>query len=171
MNFDQRVIEVADARDASHKNSDGCFTSNKKDSHRIGAAGEWIFAKWFNIPYDIAEHTEHPEGDGGIDFTVYLTKHRYPLTIDVKTARNPYYLLVKDHLIGRGAQLLVLLAFDDATKACSFVGFEWRRVMAQMPVRTFGHPQKNYYRPREKLHQWGELCALMALRDGLAGPG
>ena len=166
MSFTPRAIKIAAAREASHDGY-GCFDSEKSDSQIIGAEGELTFADWFDIPYDDAQHTEHPEGDGGIDFTVYLTKHRYPLTIDVKTARNPRCLLVKDHLIGRGAQLLVLCGYDDVKKV-SYVGFEWRRVMAKMPVSTFGYKQKSYYRPRDELRPWEELCALMALRDGLA---
>jgi len=165
VSFDRRTIEIADARGATHDDSDPTYYNDPKIVNRLGVAGELEFADFFGLDYDVAEHTQHPEGDGGIDFTVYLTKHRYRLTIDVKTALKPYYLLLKEQQIGRGAQVLVLYGYDLKSEAAYFVGWEWRREMATMPVRTFGrHKQRNFYRARAELRPLAELCALMALR-------
>jgi hypothetical protein len=158
------AIAVAKERVRCQYNST-TFYGDKWEKSLQGVIGELHFARCFGLAYTWARAAQQYRGDGGIDFTVPLLTRAKPLTIDVKIARKPDYLFIKKQDIGRGAEVLVLLKYDDE-KGPSFIGWDWRSVMKRMPIY---HVKKfntyNYARRAIDLLYMDELCELLAYRQ------
>jgi hypothetical protein len=134
------------------------FYADADEENRIGAAGEYAFARSFGL---VVDEVSHPEGDGGCDFRVPMAGRE--LRIDVKTCRKPVYLLVKKADLSRkGADVYVLAHFD--RDHVVFVGWETWGVMALMPVADFGYGITSHYRAREELRPMSQLVNLLAMR-------
>jgi hypothetical protein len=142
------------------KNGNGTPRRNPDDpldEDRVGAMGELAFARAFGFEVD---ETPRPAGDGGIDFRFSINQK--PVTIDVKTARMPRYLLVTKE--GKCADLFVLAAFDRG--AVFFLGWETAAVMRCMPTTTFSeNGPTSHFRPASELRPMGQLVNLLATRD------
>ena len=76
------------------------------------------------------------------------------MSLDVKTARKPYNLIVEEGKVL--ADIYVLAGIDDNDRV-TFHGWEHRRVLATAPVRDFGYGVMNHYIAREKLRPMREL--------------
>ncbi len=134
------------------------FFADPDEENRIGAAGEYAFARSFGLEVD---PQSHPEGDGGSDFRVPIAQR--VVRIDVKTCRKPVYLLVKKGDLSRGGADIYVLGHYDRDHVV-FVGWETAGVMGLMPTADFGYGITSHYRPREELRPMAQLVNLLALR-------
>jgi hypothetical protein len=133
------------------------------DSELIGVIGEQFFARTFGLPLD---KRGLPRGDGGRDFIVQFPGRI--LTIDVKCARKPLYLFIKEKDIDTCADILVLCALDEPRVGPAqprLVGWETRGMMSLMPVGTFGHPCPNHFRAASELRPICQLANLLGMRS------
>jgi len=159
---DGEARRIAEQRQAVHaKHTTPRLYDDPCRENEIGVIGERAFARAFGLQHD---DRILAEGDGGCDFRVILGKRN--VTIDVKTAARPVYLLVKTADIASGADLYVLAHLDRG--AVSFVGWETRAIMALMPTAEFSPGIESHFRHREQLRPMGQLVDLMALRAEIA---
>jgi hypothetical protein len=136
------LTEVAARRHALHENhpthrplSDGY--------EEVGLAGEAAFAAATGLEIDTEDR---PGGDAGRDFIL-------PLTIDVKTARKAFNLIVE---VGHvNSDIYVLAEFKDGK--AEMVGWAWGKELRSRPTRDFGHGVNNHFIPREELRPMGPL--------------
>lgn len=120
----------------------------------IGLVGEYEFAFQFFFQMDTVLR---PGGDGHVDFNTPVG------TIDVKTARKAYNLIVE---VGKPiADIVVLASFDDTTKRAILLGWEYGRKILQCPVRDFGYGVMNHYLPAMQLRSIAELQTIMESKE------
>lgn len=137
--------EYADRRNNLHR---GQNTSRplSQNYELVGLAGEWQFALEFGMVMDL---TERVNGDGKVDF------HTPIGTIDVKTARKAYNLLIE---VNRPhADILVLAAYDDETGEAELLGWESYQEMRRAPYKDFGYGIVNHYKSVSALRSMDEL--------------
>ncbi|MFC2105472.1 AAA family ATPase [Candidatus Bipolaricaulota bacterium] len=141
--------EIALARSAIHEGQSSTRVLSE-DYEAIGVAGELAFSRAFDLPID---DTARIGGDQGIDFTL-----PNGITIDVKTARHPAYLLREE---GKDeADVLVLACFDNATGDASLIGWEWDSELLTCSTRDFGRGIVSHYKPADSLRPIEELHAV-----------
>ena len=155
--YDAETLRIAKLRTESHGAGLRGFAT--KDTDPKGVAGELAFARAFGFSMDNA--VNQPQGDNGIDFTFVLAG--LLVTIDVKTASNPLFLIVEKHKITRVADILVLCGID-LFGFVTFIGWEYGITLAAAPVRNFGYGP-NYSIPAEKLRPIGELAQILSRRE------
>ena len=125
------------------------FFKDKNIESAIGIYGEIRFGSMYGLAPNLREKIQ---GDD-YDFLVHGKK------VDVKTARKPLNLLVKEFEIGK-CDIYVNSRFDEAKKAVTFLGWETSQVMKEQPQRDFGYGIVNYYKktgllkPMEDLGYW-----------------
>ncbi len=98
-----------------------------------------------------------PEGDGHVDFSTPIG------SIDVKTARKAYHLLVKAWEMENAADFIVLAQFKDL-EHIEFLGWDTKEIMRLMPIKDFGYGIKNYYRHSSQLRPMSQLRDLLGLK-------
>jgi hypothetical protein len=127
--FEMTARELSWIRQNAHPNGTERFYADRYEEDRIGCAGELVFADIYGLEVDLAPR---PCGDEGLDFTL-----QDGTTIDVKTARKPYYLLVKCASRDKCADVLVLGKYfsDDIVE---FLGWEIRDTLLACPRRDIG---------------------------------
>ena len=136
--------EIADQRSDSHIGHESQRILGE-DHDLVGVSGETIFAKYFGLKIN---DEIKPEGDDGVDFLLGLN-----FTVDVKTARNPYNLIVE---VGKPvADIYVLADYNDGDPY--LLGWEWGKNLSQDPTRDFGYGVINHYIPAEELRSLDEL--------------
>lgn len=141
-------------QDAAGKNSTPRFFANELEEDTIGAAGEMAFARMCGLEHDTCGR---PAGDGGIDFEVKVT-----VTVDVKTARKPKYLLVKKQDIDRPVDIYVLAKYCE-DKSVKFLGWTTRDVMRCQEVRDHGYGIESYTLHASQLRPMNRLLRRMGL--------
>jgi len=116
----------------------------------IGLKGEKQFAMEFGYKVDM---TVRPEGDGGKDFNTPIGD------LNVKTARNPVFLLVP---VGRKprVEIFCLAYWREDTDRTMLVGWEYKREMALCPTKEFGYPILNHFKRSNELRSMEELKEL-----------
>ena len=136
--------EIADQRTGSHIGHQSQRILG--DNHDlVGVSGETIFAKYFGLKMN---DDIKPEGDEGIDFLLGLN-----FSVDVKTARKPYNLLLE---VGKPvADIYVLADFNDGDPY--LLGWHWGIILSQAPSKDFGYGVINHYIPVEELRSMNEL--------------
>ena len=128
-----------------------------QDYEFIGAAAQMHFARQYNVLMDFAER---PGGDGGHDFFVPLR-----MTVDIKAARIPKYLLVEQGKVR--ADIYVLARYiDGAPPRFMFLRWAYGRAVLRWPTADIGGKGIiSHYKLAEELPQMAELEArLMRLR-------
>lgn len=154
-----RRIAAARTRCHVHSKSNNQPPDDPNNTSIVGVSGEWLFAQDFGLPYTFAQGALQVEGDDGIDFTLELRARPKPLTIDVKTARHPRWLIVaKDKLEGR-AELFVLCKYHEDLGP-KLLGWEWRSVLRRAPLRWIAGgktPTECHYIEAGKLRPMDEL--------------
>ena len=118
------------------------------DCHLVGLVGEAEFARVFAQPLDL---NERPGGDGGVDFTLPIR-----MTVDVKTARKPVFLIEKEGLVV--ADIYVLAGYSDELGRAELLGWTTGALLAAAPIRDFGYGPnhaiaREELRPMETLRQ------------------
>lgn len=112
---------------------------------------EEAFESAFGYPID---EEDRPGGDGNVDFNTPVG------TVDVKTARKPYHLLVE---VGKPqADIIVLAEYLPDIKMAVLIGWEYSEYVQRTPVKRFHKdgPQNHYIRA-EYLRPMKELDALI----------
>lgn len=136
---------AAHARQNSHR-------PLSEDYEALGIFGECKFGFEFGLPVDKSLRIG---GDNGIDFHTPLG------TIDVKTARKAFNLLVEESKMSRAADILVLCRFNGFTVEPELLGWECRARMAAAPTRDFGKGVIDHYIPAECLRPMERLRELL----------
>lgn len=114
----------------------------------VGVLGELAFAKIAGLEID---SNSYKGGDNGVDFVV-------PLTIDVKTARKPFNLIVEEGKV----KSLVYILYGMAEEPYP-VGWEWGVNVKNAPTKDFGYGVVNHYIPAQQLRPINELLILLEL--------
>lgn len=149
---------VGERRQMGHvsaNNSSPRFYKDMFHEDVLGAKGEIAFATWSGLP---ADTVVRPYGDKGIDFR--FTVGGRTLTVDVKAARTPFNLFVKEHEISRCADILVLARVEE--DEVWFLGWEHKSMMLVAPRKDFGKDIVNYYRHYSELRPMWQLKKLLA---------
>jgi hypothetical protein len=154
----KEVADIAQIRGDAHPNRSKRFFDDPNTEDLIGAAGELAFARAFGFQVD---RSSRPLGDRGIDFTTSV--NGVPMTIDVKTYRLPYHLLVKVSEINNCADVLVLAQFDYGM--VSLLGWEHRNMMRKSPTNDFGRGIVSHFRLRHQLRPMDQLVDILTMRD------
>lgn len=142
----------AEARHNAHKEH-ASSRPLSKDYELIGLLGEAKFGEICGFMPDLQRRLA---GDSGVDFIVPL---RY--SVDVKTARKPYYLI---HEQGKNfADIYVLASYDDGTKKVELLGWESGSALKKAPVKDFGYGIMNHYIPVKELRPMQELLKRIAI--------
>jgi len=142
-------------RQACHEgHSTPRFYDDKNTEDVIGIKGELAFAEFSGLQPDL---DIKPEGDNGVDFNFKVGSRC--LTIDVKTARKPYNLLLKESEAKRCADIIVLAGIKENT--VWFIGWEHKSLMLLMNRKTFGYKIMNYYRAASQLRTMDQLKNLI----------
>ena len=143
--------EEADARHEAHKDH-ASSRPFSEDYELVGLVGEAKFGVVCNQMPDLERKLD---GDGGIDFVVPLK-----FSVDVKTFRKPYHLLVESGKVA--ADIYVLAGYDDDTKKATLLGWEWGAIIKRTPVKEFnGNGVINHYIHASKLRPMIELTKRM----------
>lgn len=147
-------------------NSSRRFTDDMFYEDTLGAAGELAFEKWSGLK---ADKRVLPNGDSHIDFTMTVKGRK--LSIDVKTAKKPYHLLVKKHEVMASSDILVLAGEESEATGQNinvwFLGWEHKSMMQIMPCRDFGKGIDNFYRHYSELRPMWQLRKLLRLSKEL----
>jgi hypothetical protein len=136
----------ADARVKLHAN----HASSKpvvEDCEFVSLIGEAEFSKVSGQPLDLVRR---PGGDGGVDFVVPMRT-----TIDIKTARKPYYLLVEHGHVT--ADIYVLAEYSDDNQSARLLGWEKGSVVRASPLRAFSPKITSHYIARAELRPMADL--------------
>ena len=152
------INAIAKARTAAHVGqTSGEFYCDADIGQHCGVAGEMAFAIWTGLPMD---RSISPAGDGGKDFNININGRW--VSLDVKTARKPYNLPVKEKDIKRTADILVLAGHIPGL--VTLYGWDTRGIVALMGLRDLGSGVLNFCRPREELRPMWQLMNLLARR-------
>lgn len=114
--------------------------SQKEFSHQnnydlIGRAGEYAFAKYFNIVDSLNWDITLGKGDGGVDVILPGTRK----TVNIKTTQYFNYPELKEHTRYYSHDLYVLVSFHPQRWTCYIEGF-----IHQAEFCTRKYYQKNY---------------------------
>lgn len=146
-----KIEDLGKKRQAAHPNGTRRFFDDPNIEDTIGVAGEAAFAQKYSLSLD---ESIRPDGDGHVDFVTPIG------TIDVKTARKPFNLLIKEWEIERSADIIVLAKFN-SVQDIVFLGWATRQEMATMPIKDFGYGIRNYYRHASSLRPMSELDTML----------
>lgn len=147
--------ELGELRQNAHPTGTKRFYSDPNTEDRIGAAGELAFAKQYGLDVD---EEARPGGDGHIDFKVGK------VTIDVKTARKAYNLLVKEWEIDKAADVLVLGQYIN-DEHVEFLGWIHRENLRMRDKKDFGKGIVSYYVAAGNLNPMKDLEGVMGWQD------
>lgn len=143
---------IANERQQLHEragnNSRRLFADATTENY-IGLCGEIAFSRKYGLPInnDLLVH-----GDGGYDFILGDGSD-----LNVKTARKPYYLLLKAE--EKVADIFVLAGFRET--GISFLGWEYGPELKKCSTSNFGLGIPSHYKPRTQLHPMRELESKM----------
>ena len=114
----------------------------------VGLCGEREFAIMFDLPMDLRLR---PKGDGGIDFVLEDGR-----TVDVKTFRKAYNLLVEKSKASRCADILVLAQFHEGDDV-ELLGWATKDEIHAAPVKDFGYGVESHYISCRALREMEDL--------------
>ena len=151
--MEQDLLKIAEQRSKTHVGH-ASQRILSKDYNIVGVSGEFAFGDKFNLKVD---DSIKPSGDKGVDFVLDLTvgEDQRSFTVDVKTARLPYNLLLE---VGKPVVDIYVLA-DYNNGDSILLGWEWGVKLSQAPSRDFGYGVINHYisaldlRPMEELYE------------------
>jgi len=143
------IAQFAKFRDNTHLNH-GSRRPLSEGFEEVGLFGEAEFARAYNLPLDLRAITT---GDKGVDFDTIAG------TVDVKTARKAFYLIVEEGKVI--ADIYVLASFNNESKTAHLIGWEYGGEMKKCPVKDFGYGIRNHYKSASKLRKMSELWLLL----------
>ncbi len=140
-------------RIAALRNKDAPSTrALSPDYDRVGALGELHFSELSGLPMD---KTRRVHGDHGVDFT------RWDLTIDVKTLRHPYSLLVERNKVY--ADVFVLMGVDKELTKAYVVGWTLFDAVLMAPITKSRYGIWNHTVPARELRPLESLFRALRL--------
>jgi hypothetical protein len=146
--------ELADARQEVHKGHPKSTHFNT-ESEFVGCAGEYAFARIFGEDMDTSIT---PKGDGKVDFETH-----WGITVDIKTFKKPYNLIVEASEIDGGADIYVLAGYYDENNSVTLIGWDYRNRMRTQPIKDFGYGKDNHYRKASSLQPMEMLAGVLGL--------
>lgn len=147
----EKLKDEAQARHDLHKDQ-ASHRPLSKGYEYVGLRGEDEFAERLGTSLD---WTRRPGGDKGVDFVIA------DITIDVKTARKAYNLIVEKGKVW--ADIYVLAGYSDEDDSVFFWGWELGHNMLRRPLKRFHEDGPlNHYLPRTGLKSMGDLWAFLA---------
>ena len=148
--------DIGKQRQDAHPKGTPRYYNNPNAEDTIGVTGEIAFARKYGLEID---DSIRPEGDGHVDFEVNVNQNK--VTIDVKTARKAYNLLIKEWEIENCADVLVLAEYKPNGKI-KFIGWETKDIMKIMPKKIFSSLGiVNYHRSKDELRPMSQLDSLL----------
>ena len=134
------------------------FYGNHDAEDTLGACGEAAFSLMTGLPMRYASDWNVCKGDDGIDFS-FADHNEQVINVDVKAAKKPYYLLLKQSEENNKAHILVLsgvVLFKDEywTK---FYGWDYKANLMRMPLRDFGYGILSHPKHAEQLGKMSTL--------------
>lgn len=141
----QSINDISEAREALHE-SHASSRPLSEGYERVGLMGEAEFALRYGLKFD---REARPAGDKGVDFHVPVS-----MTLDVKTARKPFNLIVEQGKVF--ADIYVLAGIDEFDRV-TFYGWQFGSLVKKAPIKDFGYGVMNHYIPRESLRAMEEL--------------
>ena len=155
---EQESIEIGKGRQGIHPNGTRRFFDDPNTEDILGVKAELAFSQMTKIPMD---REFRAAGDGCIDFMVPLGDSTELVSLDVKGARTPYNLFVKEPDIKRCADILVLAGVD--SNKVWFLGWEHKSIMRRMSKRDFGYKIVNYFRSFKDLRPMSQLIDMIEM--------
>jgi hypothetical protein len=143
------VFEFAKFRDSTHSKH-ASRRPLSDDFEYVGLAGEVAFAQAYNAPMDLRSVAT---GDKGVDFYTIAG------TVDVKTARKPFNLIVEEGKVV--ADIYVLARYHDQTKKAELLGWEYGQNIKKWSIKDFGYGIRNHYKSASQLRKMSELSLLL----------
>ena len=137
--MNKTLKKIANDREILHQHHESSRPLSKNYEY-VGLKGEFQFAKEFGFEID---EELRPSGDKGIDFKSAIG------TIDVKTARKAYNLIVEENKVD--SDIYVLAKYIDNTDTVKLLGWEIKEKVLEAPVRDFGYGIINHYIPKNNL--------------------
>ena len=144
---------IANDREILHKDHKSSRPLSKNYEY-VGLKGESQFAKEFGFKID---KELRPSGDNGIDFKSDLG------TIDVKTARKAYNLIVEENKVN--SDIYVLAKYIDNTDTVELLGWAYSSEVFNAPIRNFGYGIMNHYIPKDNLRSMKLLKNLLEVTN------
>jgi hypothetical protein len=154
--------EMGKNRQLAHKNGTKRYYEDENVEDIIGICGEIAFAERYQLEVD---KSIRPYGDNHIDFKMIFTKGIFKgkeFTIDIKTAKKPYNLLIKEWEIDKCATLLILSKFISKNEI-DLLGWDFRKNMAKQPKKIFAPKLGivNFYKHFSELESIYKLDIIM----------
>jgi hypothetical protein len=151
--MEQNILKIAEQRSNTHVGHASQRVLSE-DYNIVGVSGEFAFGNKFNLKVD---DSIKPSGDKGVDFVIDLTvgEEQRSFTVDVKTARLPYNLLLE---VGKPVVDIYVLA-DYNNGDSMLLGWEWGIKLSQASSKDFGYGVINHYisaldlRPMDELYE------------------
>lgn len=153
--------ELGKARQDAHPFGTPRYYDDPNSEDILGMKGELAFESRYGLK---ADRSIRPDGDGHVDFITTVDGKR--LTIDVKTARKPYHLLIKDHEINCCADINVLAGVNPETEEIQFLGWASKDQMKECPRKFFSSLRiLNYYKKVSDLNPMSELDLILGAKN------
>lgn len=134
------------------------FYDNPNEEDSLGACGEAAFSCLTGLPMRKAKDWVGGKGDDGIDFTFMHQGHA--INVDVKAAKKPYYLLLKEIEETNKAHILVLsgVVLFKGEYWTRLYGWAYKEELLKQPLRDFGYGIRSHSLKRELLEKMDNLC-------------
>jgi len=145
--------QIANERESLHKDHKSSRPLSKNYEY-VGLKGESQFATEFGFEIDSKLRAG---GDKGVDFESTLG------TIDVKTARKAYNLIVEENKVA--SDIYVLAQYMDKTDTVELLGWASKKEILAAPVRDFGYGIINHYIPKNNLKSMESLKKELGKND------
>lgn len=158
--IDSNLAEKLGRERQDGHSENGTLRFFKDSAHEdiLGIKAELAFQEFSGLNADLKVR---PEGDGLKDF-VFIVSHRR-LTVDVKGARAPIFLLLKEKDAEKAADILVLAKVEG--DEVWFLGWEHKSMMLISPKREFGYGIVSHYRHHSELRPMWQLADIITRRE------
>jgi len=136
-----KAREISSKRHTLHENQKS-HRPLSTDYEYIGILGELYFAQLHNLEID---EELRADGDKGVDFNIG------GVTIDVKTARSPFNLLVEEGKVR--SNIYVLAGYEEKNDSIYFVGWTYDYIVKSAKLgRMPGYSILNHIVPKVDLY-------------------
>ena len=149
----EHLKKIAKDREEVHKHHASSRPLSKNYEY-IGLVGESQFAKEFDMGLD---EELRPQGDGGKDFSSTMG------SIDVKTARKAYNLIVEQGKVD--SDVYVLAQYFDEDETANLLGWACKDEVLKAPKKDFGYGVINHYIPKRNLKSMDLLKKKLGVKD------
>jgi len=155
---EEEAIEIGKGRQGIHPNGTVRFFADPNVEDIMGVKAEMAFSQLTGIPMD---KNLYEQGDGCIDFMVPFGDSNELVSLDVKGAKTPYNLFVKEPDIKRCSEIVVLARVEE--NKVWFLGWEHKSMMSLMPKRDFGYGIVNYFRSFKAIRPMRQLVEMIEM--------